>query len=185
MTICVGCIWIRVVPGHCEKLECLRSNAILRLCQNPLLPARRAFPLKTETCHSSIYIVMTLVEMMRWGAPAMLILLHLHLLFLEELDGRVAGASAVWCLSCCLVSMHGGPCQAYDWVEYFSGAGKVSKAMREARAQNIFTCIFLVYTHWSLIGAECEAGFVGVELDKLLYKEHRSMDFLTEAGFAC
>ncbi|CAK9038692.1 unnamed protein product, partial [Durusdinium trenchii] len=48
---------------------------------------------------------------------------------------------------------------AYDWVEYFSGAGKVSKAMREA-------------------------GFVGVELDKLLYKEHRSMDFLTEAGFA-
>eukprot|EP00435_Cladocopium_sp_Y103_P038983 s527_g10.t1 len=72
--------------------------------------------------------------------------------------------------------------QVYDWVEYFSGEGKVSAEMRKAGV----SLHMIVSVNWNVAWRLIlhEANYCGVELDKLIEGAPKAFDFLTEGGFA-
>ena len=74
------------------------------------------------------------------------------------------------------------PLQVYDWVEFFSGEGKVSAEMKKACLVSQFFLLVLHYHQNSQ--CQTEAGYCGVELDRILEGAPRAFDFLTEGGFA-
>ena len=91
---------------------------------------------------------MGVYEMLKYHAPPILILLHLHLVNNVNLRADEASASALF------VCFFPAPrhalsghlfLQAYDWVEFFSGEGKVSAetglCLRFVLVRSIFTRI--------------------------------------------
>ena len=81
---------------------------------------------------------MGVFEMLRWKVPAIVILLHLHLITMDGLrDDQVSCSNSFLAKvfaddSTCVDRFH-AYLQAYDWVEFFSGAGKVSQSMRQVQ----------------------------------------------------
>lgn len=65
-------------------------------------------------------------------------------------------------------------------MEFFSGEGKVSAEMRRVCVSVFFFCGRSVLN----FALQTEAGYCGVELDRLLEGAPKAFDFLTEGGFA-
>ena len=98
-------------------------------------------------CWLSSYLwhrAMGVYEMLKYHAPPILILLHLHLVNNVNLRADEASASALF------VCFFPAPrhalsghlfLQAYDWVEFFSGEGKVSAELRRVCVSGLSWCV--------------------------------------------
>ena len=72
---------------------------------------------------------MVVAELLSKGAPAVLVLLVLHLISTPELSSSEARLSEEhwWMMYCIYFNVAWS--QVYDYVEFFSGAGKVSATL--------------------------------------------------------